>query len=367
MRIFFLTIISIFIIVGVYGQENRKNWTDGKLTWNDFQEREQSIGVSELKYFVGYSTGKQKFEDTTVFRIQTFCYVDRNLSWVDKGFKNDQNLKYNQVIFDIAELYRRKLQYELDRVSSIYEVELRFNQNFTKLNKEIDQFQQESNGGQNWEVINQWDTLIQNELKFYENPEIPKFSKRNFGYALHAGLGSGTFTGTLGEHFGSTFNFIFGFDFAYKKSILYLNGTLAGSKVLKDYLSDKNWYQGQHVDVAIMDVSYGYAIVDKSKIKLTPFFGLGITELSGENKDDTEDALRNVDYNLIFGINTDYKINKRLNIVPVAYFGMKESVETSIRARLYITRTNYFDDLNGYSINLTIGLCGFGNMLRLLE
>ena len=109
-----LTIISIIIIVGVYGQENRKNWTDGKLTWNDFQEREQSIGVSELEYFLGYNTGKHKFNDTTVFRIQTFCYMDRNLSWIDKDFKNNQYLKYNQVIFNIAELYRRKLQYALD-------------------------------------------------------------------------------------------------------------------------------------------------------------------------------------------------------------------------------------------------------------
>jgi hypothetical protein len=68
---------------------------------------------------------------------------------------------------------------------------------------------------------------------------------------------------------------------------------------------------------------------------------------------------------MIFGLNTDYKIKTRLKLVPNTYFGVKEKVETSIRARLYVTRANYYEDLQGYSINLTIGLCGFGNMINL--
>lgn len=357
----FFTIISLFIIVGVYGQDFRKEWTDGKLTWNDFQEKEESTGVSELKYFIGYNTGKQKFSDTTFIGMKTYCYVDNNLSWVNKYYKNDQYLKYNQVIFNLVELYRRKLQYELNRVNSTYEAEIRYHQYYNDLNYMVVKFQKETNGGQKQEIIAQWGLIINTELKNHENIKIPKFNKRNFGYALHAGLGSGIFTGTLGQHFGQTFNFIFGFDFAYKKSILYLNGTLAGGKVIKDYISAKSWYEGQNANVAIIDASYGYAVVDKSKIKLSPFIGLGITELSGINKDNKEDALRYVDYNFIFGLNADYKIRKRIKLLQ------KEAVETSIRARLYITKANYFDDLNGYSINLTIGLCGFGNLLRLRD
>lgn len=362
-----LSIIYIIIVSGVYAQDSKKEWEDGKLKWDDFQEKTISIGNSELKYVFGYSTDKLKVSDTTFIGIKAYSYMDKNLSWIKKEYKNDRYLKYNQVIFDLTELYRRKFQHEIYRVNSTYGVDIIFNQQFKKLNEEVDRFQQESNYGQDINIINKWELIISNELNNTYNPEKPKFSKKNFGYALHAGFGAGFFTGSLGEHFGPTFNFIFGFDFAFKKSILYINATLASGKVNKNYLSDKSWYKSQNAKVAIIDLSYGYAIIDKSKIKLSPFVGLGITELSGENKNDKEDALRNVEYNFSFGLNADYKIRKRIKLIPNSFSATGESVETSIRARLYITRANFFDDLNGYSINLTIGLCGFGNLLRINE
>ena len=349
-----------------FAQNNRKDWSEGPLTWDDFQEKQQAIGVSELKFFLGYNTDKQKFSDTTVFRIQTYCYMDRNLSWVLNYYKSDQYLHYNQVIFDLVELQRRKLQYDLDRINSIYQAETRLNLCYTELSNLIDQFQEESKFGQANAVIDQWSSILQSELQSLERMNLPQFSKRNLGYAVHAGLGSGIFTGSLGQHFGPTLNFMFGFDFAYKKSILYLNATLAGDQVKKDYsYEDKTYYQGQRANVAILDVSYGYAVIDGSKIKLSPFAGLGITEISGVNRDNDEDDLRNVDYNIIFGLNADYKIRKRLKLAPNSYFGSKEYVETSVRARLYVSRANFSDDLNGYSINLTLGLCGFGNLIRI--
>ena len=158
---------------------------------------------------------------------------------------------------------------------------------------------------------------------------------------------------------------MFGFDFAYNRSIFYVTATLAGDKVKKEYTSQNTWYEGQGAGVAILDVSYGYAIVDNERIKLSPFAGLGLTEFTGTNRDDKENGLRMVDYSMVFGLNTDYKVWTRLKLVPNHYLNVKEKVETSIRARLYITRANYHEDLQGYSVNLTIGICGFGNMIRL--
>jgi len=115
------------------------------------------------------------------------------------------------------------------------------------------------------------------------------------------------------------------------------------------------------VNFAVGDISYGYAFLDNSKLKLAPFAGFGLTEFSGQNRDNKENGLRMVDYNIIFGVNVDYKL--RTKIKPFSY--MPEKVETSIRARLYVTKANFSTDMNGYTVNLTIGLCGFGNMIRL--
>jgi hypothetical protein len=64
-------------------------------------------------------------------------------------------------------------------------------------------------------------------------------------------------------------------------------------------------------------------------------------------------------------MHVDHKIGRRIKLASqVAHMGARERVETSIRARFHATRASYNTDLKGYSLNLTIGICGFGNLLR---
>ena len=361
-RIFIIILVVLVFMPELMAQDYKKEWTDGKLTWEDFVERKSEQTYSELEYFLGYDTKKQKYGDTIITRIIAQSYVDRKLSWINPEYKNEQYLRYNQVIFDIVETYRRRLQLELDKANSLFEVENRFRTIYSFCAAEISKFNEGSNSGHDLNSIIFWEQKTSEILARFPEKSMPEFENRSFGYALHAGLGAGSFTGSIGEHFSPTFNFMFGFDLAYKKSILYLNGTLAGSKVRKDYIADESWYKNQSVGVAIIDVSYGYALLDNRKLRLAPFVGLGITELSRGNKDNKDDTQSLVDCNAIFGLNADYKLRTRIKFAP-NYLG-KEKVETSIRARLYVTRADYAPDLNGYSINLTIGLCGFGNMIR---
>lgn len=365
MKAFAIFLFELHFSTGLMAQDYQKNWSDGKLTWNDFKEKESGQNISELKYFLGYSAAKQKIGDTIVVRNKAKCYMDKKLSWINPAYKTEQYLRYNQVIFDIVEIHRRRLQIELDKVNSLSEIEGNFNDIYSSCNTEIDKLDKESNGGKDLKSIIIWENKSFEELKTYAANRIPEFEDRNFGYGLHAGFGSGFFTGSLGKTFAPTFNFMYGFDLAYKKSILYLSGSLGFDKLRKDYLSNKNWYKGQNVSFAILDVSYGYAFIDKGKIKLSPFVGFGVTEFTGENKDNKESELRITDYNVILGACLDYKIRTKLKLIPDLFVGLQEKVVTSVRAKLYITQANYYTDLKGYSINLTIGLSGFGNRIRL--
>jgi len=356
-------LIGLIFVNGLPAQDIKKDWAEGKLTWNDFSERNYEQGVSELNYFLGFETGKQKFGDTIVVRNFAQAYIYKDLSWINPKFKTAQYLRYNQVIFDIIEIHRRRLQIELDRMGSFESI-------YYSCDNEIERFYKESNGGSNLGSIIFWEQKMSDELDFFKEEPIPKFENRSFGYAMHAGLGAGYFTSSLGEHFSSTINLIYGFDVAYKQSIFYINATLAAGNVTKDYsFSDEIWNKKKRAGLAVLDVSYGYAFIDNRKLKLAPFLGLGITELSlfspdyMDENDDENTGYRFVDYNVIFGLNADYKLRTKINLAQS--WIMNEKVETSIRARLYIAKANYAPDLKGYSLNLTIGICGFGNMIRL--
>jgi len=239
-RTFIIILIGLVPISGIIAQNYKKEWADGKLTWEDFTERKGGLNASELKYFLGYSSEKQVFKDTVVWRYVAFAYMDKSLSWVNPEYKTEENLRYNQLIFDIVEVHRRMLQMELDRVNSVFEIERRFQNIYSSCSDDIERFKSELDDEDNLNTIIFWEQQISTQLDRYKEIPIPKFENRSFGYAFHAGLGSGGFTGSIGKHFNPTVNFIFGFDVAYKKSIFYLNATLGGGKVKKDYIFDEN-------------------------------------------------------------------------------------------------------------------------------
>ena len=361
---------SIIVLIGIISvcdlvAQSNKEWIDGKLTWEDFTERAYRQEISELKYNFEYQAGIQEYGNTVVLRNIVYAYINRQQSWINPEYKTEQYLRYNQVIFDIVEVYRRKLQKEADILGNMFNVEGEFLILYDSCTYEIEQFYKESKAGSDLESIIYWEQKISDELVEYPNVSIPKFENRNFGYGMHLGLGLGSFTGSIGKYFTQDIGLTYGFDFAYKKSILYFNGTLTRGKVIKSYMSDENWHETQKIDLALLNVSYGYAFIDNNKIKLAPFAGFGAVELSNRSISN----LRFVDGNVVFGINADYKLRTKIKLIsstPVAIFtSSKEKVETSIRARFFVSKVNYAPDLNGYSINLTVELCGFGNKIRL--
>jgi len=360
-----LFIIYIIFINEIQSQDNIKYWNEGNLTWADFQEKSSDNEVSELFYNFGYSSKKQKFGDTTLSRLSAYCYIDKNLSWIDTVFKDDQYLKYNQVIFNILELFRRNLQYELDRLSSISEVQNKSQMVYSKLNSEIKKYKDETEQGDDLDIIDLWDSRITQELKMASDDRIPAFTDRNFGYGINLGFGSGFFTNSLSNYFSPTINFIVGFDLGYKNSILYLNATLASDKVKNNFLADNYWSSGQRADVAIIDISMGQALINNQNIKFSPFFGLGITEFTSTTQTEPKTDLRFVDYNYLFGLNLDVKLKTTISIIPPEFTSPRVKFETGIRIKLYVAHVNYNMDLEGNSINLTVGINRFCNLIRI--
>lgn len=357
---YFLFFFGLFTTL-FYAQNNRKDWSQEKLTWNDFQGVPKiDDNVSKLKYILSLETKKKEINDTIFYFTEASGYMDKNLSWVKKDYQNNQYLRYNQVIFNLLELHRRKLQIDLNNMNSVYESDLIFNKHFSNLNNQIAQFQKQSKKGNSLPTIEMWEVLISNKLKEYPTKSLIKFTNSNIGLGMNIGLGSGMFTNSLQEYFtNNVINLTYGFDIAYKKHTLFLNGTLSFNKVNKEFIDDNAiWEKNKKTTLALIDVSYGYPIIDNSKFKLIPFAGLGITELTSKNKEEEKD-LKLVDYNLIFGLNADYKFKKIVNLTPSTFSGGKEYKETAIRVKLFANKVNYSDNLNGYSVNLSVGISWF--------
>ena len=359
----------LFLTVLCFGQSDERQWEEGKLTWDDFKGEPftSSTKASELNYQLSYSTTKKRIGDTTLFAFQTKNYINPNISWVKNAYKSDELLRYNQVIFNILELHRRRLQSQLHRIYNLNWAEEKLRTQYQNCNYEIKQFQNDTQLGTDESALEYWDQRIAQELKDNPFELVPEISDKNLGYGLNAGFGTGRLTGTISDSFTPTFNFMFGFDVAYKNTILFLNGTLAGNRVKSDYSEDGLlWPKDLKTNVAVLDVSIGQALIDNAKHKLTPFAGLGILEFTAANREGEEyEDHRIVNYGLIYGLNYDFKFRKGIKLTPSPYGAtLKERTEQNFRVKLYVTTAEY-ENMKGISINLTVGYAVFGRIIEI--
>lgn len=147
----------------LYWSENRK------LEWSDFQGKpvDTKKMASEIIVLNPWSAEKPNLfapTETTVLSI-----MDKKHSWVNKELVNEIALLYNQVIFDIHELYTRKIRKEfagtevgLDNMNEkFHSISHKY---YKALVEEIQDFQSESKIGEIKEVVIEWAEKVRIEI-----------------------------------------------------------------------------------------------------------------------------------------------------------------------------------------------------------
>lgn len=366
-----LALIPFLFFLNFYSfcQNNERLWEHGKLTWEDFRSEpvDSNQNDSELSYHISYATIREKTGDSILLKFQTKNFINPKNSWVKESKKNDQLLEYNQVLFDIIEIHRRELQYELNRISNIYKADKIFSQRNEKLSAEIRLFQRQTKSGSGLSKLKEWRWKVDQELNDRRLEVIPEFRDKNFGIGLNIGFGTGLFSGNIRNHFTPSFNIGYGFDFAYKKFSLLLNASLSNNKVRQAFSENQlTWESDLKTNLTILDASLGYSFIDNSKHKVTSFAGIGVFEVAvPDNEGDNYSNHRITSTSLVYGLNYDFKFLKAIRLTPAPFFnGYRERAEHSLRVRLYFAHPT-FENLRGTSFNLTVGYSLFSRIIKL--
>jgi hypothetical protein len=149
-------------------------WTDvTKLSWNDFQGKppKEAKTNSEIVIQLPAKFNEAKFLSSASAAVE--CYVDKKSSWVKKPQAKPQLLLYNQTLFNIYEVYARKLRKNFARTDfsvenpsavfdSIYQIHI------NELSKITARFRRESGTGTKDKKIKEWSEKIAAELKELE-------------------------------------------------------------------------------------------------------------------------------------------------------------------------------------------------------
>ena len=90
-----------------------------------------------------------------------------------------------------------------------------------------------------------------------------------------------------------------------------------------------------------------------------------MAELTTINRGQPDESLRAVDYNLVFGLNADYRLRTRFVLGPNEYeIPIHEKGEVNLRFRLYGTRASYAPGFEGFAVNFAVGVGITGRMVE---
>lgn len=361
MRKFFILFAFMLLSFIVEGQDYRKYWADGKLTWEDFQGQYTQRRMTNLAYLLTYQTNEKLIENVLYQGLFSEAYINKALSFVHPNLQDANYLAYNQVIFNLLEISKRKLQKRLFNLATIFEAQTLFMDIQSELEKQIFDFQQASFDGLQNEVTKQWQATTEKELLETRSFFIPDYKKSNWTYGIYGGMDYGVYGDAYKDIFNSTLALAMGFEFSYKKLFLALNMSLTNSTLNKD-LQDNTFLipEGDKSTISLLNVSLGYPLYETNKFRILPFAGYGITALGEVVEEGDKDEI--TQGTTFFGLNFDFKNRKRVNFTP-SIFNIREEGNTYIRARIFISNSNFNPTLKGYGVHIGIAYGLEGRLL----
>ena len=207
-------------------------------------------------------------------------------SWVTANHCDSNTLRYNQIIFDMLEVERRQLQRAIDDNPNAFAYGDMLRAASSNFSSRIDSFSLLSQDGADTAILSAFERQVAAELAQYPADYCPRYSARPFGYGLYIGIGVTGSTGSMGKAFSLGAGLNWGFDFSYNRHLCLLDATLGLCKARQThFLADPDgtmncFPDGKLGGILIINLGYGYTLVDNLRWQLTPLVALGIREFS---------------------------------------------------------------------------------------
>jgi hypothetical protein len=334
-----------------------------RLQLTDFHgPAQRGLGGSEFHYQLGYNM--QPLLLSRQPAVDAYCLMFRNLSWVSETARNDRTLDYNQVLFDLVELYTRRLKTQLvalrpDRHFREKATRLDYETN-ADLGREVGQFRAETGGGDEVVPLRDWQQRVARQLN--ETPELRTVYRQSaLGYGIWGGLTGALPVGAAGQTLNAAPGLTYGLDIAYRQTMLFasmgLHRTSLRSTVNQ---SGHVWESGLSVRVATLDLALGHIVAESAYRRLVPFVGYRQLLITPQNRFDEQHQGYAMTYHLpVVGALLDLTFadnTRNQNRI--------DSRRWFIRTRVSYSPLLTDETLTGGLLMVQVGVGGFGRLRR---
>lgn len=334
-----------------------------RLQLSDFHAPKQpGLGGSEFYYQIGYDVRPTVIG--TLPAIDAYCLMFRNLSWVSETAQNERTLAYNQVLFDLVEIYARQMKAKLialkaDRRFKQQAKQIEYLTN-AELGAEVNRFRSETSGGDDLEVLKRWQRQVIQRL--YEVPDlVTNFQPAKVGLGLSVGGSALVPTGNLMQTLPRQVGLLYGVDIALGRTLLLLNVGFHNTSLRKGFTDqNKEWPYGIHIRSALVDLGFGRVVYDSPHTRLAPFVGYRLLNLLPRDREDNRyKGFSLASHMPTAGVIWDFKFGSNVT--------QPDRVEDHfwfVRTKLSVSPVLAPKSLAGGLLNLQISVGGFGRPRR---
>lgn len=329
----------------------------GPLTWDDFTLSDSSRG-DEHSYLEFFFSIEDLSDGQGVPSLVASAYMDTRLSWVDRNWRTDNELLYNQVVFDLVELQRRRMQIALNTLAEGSNEPLA-DSIVARVIADIDRLDNATRHGSDSIALRQWaDSLrtVLDSMPSYASP-LPQRTPVDDPYRIGGFLNLGFVspTGALYHHFSHGIGMEMAIENGWRRHFLTTGLILGGASCRNDALSTKSieddLYKDDALTILSMYLQYGYAIFDNDRYRISPFVGYGFLGYYYTTDDEAETSIGPTAGCASFGI--DCKVHLANSVI-----GSDRNV-LSVNTRLYCTYSNFSSvegSPAGFTVNLSLGI-----------
>lgn len=332
-------------------------WNIRSLKLEDFATS-ISINDSISNTAVSWELAKKKSYSSACDNLTISRIAFRNVflpanSWIKEGYRNADQLKYEQLKFDLSELWCRRAEQEANFSGNCnksvkdYKDSLRTSINRLKLL---------SRNGTDRSVVDSISINVASLLAKEEDDAsllgMPETKAWSFGIGIIPDIKIRT--GSISKLLPTPTPFL-SFDFSLGYGSLFLTAG-ASAQISSGWLHTKEVFQfdGNVYPAGLdcEDINYyaycSYIAYRNGRFSISPLIGCGFTSI--DFREDEYDSFGGLQY--MAGVSADWDLHH------LWIFHKKEIDSYTVRTMAYITKDNPGNGYSGYSINLGIGLSG---------
>jgi len=375
-----------------------KSWSDGPLSWNDFQGQ-AAIGNTPSYIKAVLAVEPQEMTEgktSSLYRLAAKAWLNTSASYAKEDSRTPQRLRYHQLQFDVLEYFRRRLQNELNNGISGMEAENRLKEYQQLYAERILKIGENTSMGANDNRLQEEEYLVRKQLDEMGLPPVPTIGASNFCYGVQAGVGGLFPTSTITDDFSGCVIFSLGLTGGYKQFRLKADISFGQPNFRNDNIfavpSNVEGKPGQgntdsYATYLGIGTTLGYTVYDGRRFTITPnvggywsSYGWKVNNYTYENRPNAEgnqeltrlitstEKVSINNFNWMASVDFDIKLHKHVSDTPFFLTGQREEFLSAIRISPFVARAKYntpVPPVKGYIVGVTVSYLGLARALKL--